>query len=69
LPFLPLFDGVIGVSSFQEPHSSRFAGIDHLTLRVMGGKGGNDLARNGNKVARWMAKTARLGQDAAMSMP
>jgi len=33
----------------------------------MGGKGGNDLARNGKDVARWAAKTARLGGDAAAS--
>jgi len=28
-------------------NSSGFAGIGDLTFRVMGGKSGNDLARNG----------------------
>jgi hypothetical protein len=69
LPFLPLFDFASGVLSSQMPNSSPVAGIGNLTFRVMGGKGGNDLARNGNVVARWVTKTARLGQDAAMSMP
>src|SRR5579859_1749212 len=32
------------------PDSSRFARVANLTLRVMGGKSGNDLARNGNAV-------------------
>jgi len=33
----------------------------------MGGKGGKIAARNGNEVARWAAKTARMGRDAAAS--
>jgi hypothetical protein len=47
LPFLPLFDGVSHGVSSRMPNSSGFAGIGHLTLHVMGGKSGNDLARNG----------------------
>ena len=48
-------------------HSSGFAGMGSVTFGVMGGKSGNDLARNGRDVARWAAKTARLGGDAAAS--
>jgi hypothetical protein len=33
------------------PHSSRFARIDNVTLRVMGGKSGKIAARNGKDVA------------------
>jgi hypothetical protein len=39
----------------------RFAGIANLTFRVMGGKSGKIAARNGNKMAKGMAKTARFG--------
>src|SRR5579859_4511458 len=31
------------------PHSSRFAGMGHLTFRVMGGKSGTIAATNGKK--------------------
>jgi hypothetical protein len=69
LPFLPLFDFASGVLSSQMPNSSRVAGIGNLTFRVMGGKGGKIAARNGNNVARWMAKAARMGWGAATSKP
>jgi hypothetical protein len=69
LPFLPLFDDVPGAFSPPMPHSSRFAARDNLTFRVIGGKSGMIAARNGNDVARWAAKAARLGRVLAGSMP
>jgi hypothetical protein len=51
LPFLPLFDGVLGLSSARMPNSSQFAASANLTFRVMGGKSGKVAARNGKEVA------------------
>jgi hypothetical protein len=51
LPFLPLFDFVIGATSVQTLSSSHLARSGHLTFCVMGDKGGKIAARNGNDVA------------------
>jgi len=40
-----------------------------LTFRVLGGKSGKIAARNGNEVARWVAKTARFRCDSVMYTP
>jgi hypothetical protein len=67
LPFLPLFDFVSGTVSSQTLNSSRFAGMIHLIFGVMGGKNGTIAARKWQHVARWAAKTARMGKDVAVS--
>jgi hypothetical protein len=70
LPFLPLFTFESGAASTRILNSSRAGRIGNLTFRVMGGKSGKIAARNGNDVARWMAKTARFeGVLAVFTLP
>jgi len=47
LPFLPLFDFVLGVDPARGLNSSGFAGITDLTFCVMGGKSGKDRQDRG----------------------
>jgi hypothetical protein len=61
LPFLPLFDGVSEMFSFQTLNSSRAGRIGDLTFRVMGGKGGKIMAKTARCAARFRAIPARFG--------
>jgi hypothetical protein len=47
LPFLPLFDGVLGGTSFRMLNSSRVTRSGNLTFHVMGGKSGKKRQHSG----------------------